>query len=60
MIFGCDLTALCQRQNTEIPMFLVEFMEQIEKTGLEVHGIYKKSGIDASVAKLRNTVEKGK
>ena len=59
-MFGCELSALCARENTNVPLFLVKFIEHIEKNGLDVVGIYRLSGNAASVTKLRYLVEQGK
>lgn len=59
-VFGCELQKLCERENTNVPRFLVKFMEHIEERGLEVVGIYRLSGNAASVTKLRYLVEQGK
>lgn len=58
-VFGCELQKLCERENTNVPKFLVQFMEHIEDKGLEVVGIYRLSGNAASVTKLRYLVEQG-
>lgn len=59
-VFGCELHKLCEREGTNVPKFLVKFMEHIEQNGLEVVGIYRLSGNAASVTKLRYLVEQGK
>ena len=59
-VFGCELQKLCERENTNVPKFLVRFMEHIEARGLDVVGIYRLSGNAASVTKLRYLVEQGK
>ena len=59
-VFGCELHKLCERENTNVPKFLVKFIEHIERRGLDVVGIYRLSGNAASVTKLRYLVEQGK
>ena len=58
-IFGADLAKFCERTRTNIPQFLVHFMEHIEKHGLDIVGLYRLSGNAASVQKLRCLVEQG-
>lgn len=58
-MFGCELKVLCEREGTNVPKFLVKFMNHIEKTGLDIVGIYRLSGNAASVTKLRYNVEQG-
>ena len=59
-MFGCELATLCERQGTSVPKFFVQFIDHIEKEGLDVVGIYRLSGNAASVNKLRYLVEQGK
>ena len=59
-VFGCELSDLCERQGTNVPKFFMQFMQHIEKVGLDVVGIYRLSGNAASVNKLRYLVEQGK
>jgi hypothetical protein len=56
-IFGADLAKFCERTRTNVPQFLVHFMEHIEKHGLDIVGLYRLSGNAASVQKLRCLVE---
>ena len=58
-MFGCELETLCEREGSNVPRFLVRFMEHIEKEGLDVVGIYRLSGNAASVTKLRYQVDQG-
>jgi len=51
---------LCERQGTSVPKFFVQFIQHIEKVGLDVVGIYRLSGNAASVNKLRYLVDQGK
>lgn len=59
-MFGCELSALCERQGTNVPKFFTQFTQHIEKVGLDVVGIYRLSGNAASINKLRYLVEQGK
>ena len=58
-MFGADLAKFCKRQNTQIPQFLIQFMEHIERVGMDTVGLYRLSGNMASVQKLRCLVEQG-
>ena len=58
-MFGCSLARLCEREKSSVPQFLVQFMEHIEKKGLETVGLYRQSGNAANVQKLRFLVEAG-
>lgn len=57
LVFGCDLTKLCERQGTMVPKFFSHFTQHIEKMGLDVVGIYRLSGNAASINKLRYQVD---
>uniref|UniRef100_A0A8C1YXT7 Rho GTPase activating protein 12b n=1 Tax=Cyprinus carpio TaxID=7962 RepID=A0A8C1YXT7_CYPCA len=55
-VFGCSLTALCQREGTSVPHFVKMCIEHVENTGLNVDGLYRVSGNLAVIQKLRFAV----
>ncbi|XP_051522466.1 rho GTPase-activating protein 12b isoform X3 [Myxocyprinus asiaticus] len=55
-VFGCSLTALCQREGTSVPNFIKMCIEHVESTGLNVDGLYRVSGNLAVIQKLRFAV----
>ncbi|XP_051959279.1 rho GTPase-activating protein 12b isoform X5 [Xyrauchen texanus] len=55
-VFGCSLTALCQREGTSVPNFVKMCIEHVESTGLNVDGLYRVSGNLAVIQKLRFAV----
>ncbi|XP_056628002.1 rho GTPase-activating protein 12b isoform X7 [Triplophysa dalaica] len=55
-VFGCSLTALCQREGTSVPNFVKMCMEHVENTGLTIDGLYRVSGNLAVIQKLRFAV----
>ncbi|XP_021335717.1 rho GTPase-activating protein 12b isoform X6 [Danio rerio] len=55
-VFGCSLTALCQREGTSVPNFVKMCIEHVENTGLNVDGLYRVSGNLAVIQKLRFAV----
>ncbi|XDV44430.1 hypothetical protein PO909_012713, partial [Leuciscus waleckii] len=55
-VFGCSLTALCQREGTSVPNFVKTCIEHVENTGLNVDGLYRVSGNLAVIQKLRFAV----
>uniref|UniRef100_A0A673KXZ3 Rho GTPase-activating protein 12-like n=1 Tax=Sinocyclocheilus rhinocerous TaxID=307959 RepID=A0A673KXZ3_9TELE len=55
-VFGCSLTALCQREGTSVPNFVKMCIEHVENTGLIVDGLYRVSGNLAVIQKLRFAV----
>ncbi|XP_065098279.1 rho GTPase-activating protein 12b isoform X3 [Paramisgurnus dabryanus] len=55
-VFGCSLTALCQREGTSVPNFVKMCIEHVENTGLKVDGLYRVSGNLAVIQKLRFAV----
>ncbi|KAK7881687.1 hypothetical protein WMY93_030096 [Mugilogobius chulae] len=55
-VFGCNLSALCQRENCTVPKFVRMCMEHVEDTGLDVDGLYRVSGNLAVIQKLRFAV----
>ena len=59
-VFGCNLTKLAEREKSNVPQFMLHFMDHIEKKGLQVVGIYRLSGNAAEIQKLRYLVEQGR
>uniref|UniRef100_A0A673I6K5 Rho GTPase-activating protein 12-like n=1 Tax=Sinocyclocheilus rhinocerous TaxID=307959 RepID=A0A673I6K5_9TELE len=55
-VFGCSLTALCQREGTSVPNFVKMCIEHVENTGLNIDGLYRVSGNLAVIQKLRFAV----
>nr|XP_039270216.1 rho GTPase-activating protein 12-like isoform X1 [Styela clava] len=57
-VFGCPLDKLCDKQGTNIPYFVKSCVEEVEKRGLNIDGIYRVSGNLSHVQKLRYTVDR--
>uniref|UniRef100_A0A9J8CI91 Rho GTPase activating protein 12a n=1 Tax=Cyprinus carpio carpio TaxID=630221 RepID=A0A9J8CI91_CYPCA len=55
-VFGSSLSSLCQRECTTVPHFVLMCIEQVEKNGLGVDGLYRVSGNLAIIQKLRFAV----
>ncbi|XP_042330546.1 LOW QUALITY PROTEIN: rho GTPase-activating protein 12 [Sceloporus undulatus] len=55
-VFGCNLSSLCQRENTTVPKFVKLCIEHVEQHGLDVDGLYRVSGNLAVIQKLRFAV----
>uniref|UniRef100_A0A3B4ATK3 Uncharacterized protein n=1 Tax=Periophthalmus magnuspinnatus TaxID=409849 RepID=A0A3B4ATK3_9GOBI len=55
-VFGCNLSALCQRENSTVPKFVRMCIDHVEDTGLDVDGLYRVSGNLAVIQKLRFAV----
>ncbi|XP_020796414.2 rho GTPase-activating protein 12b isoform X2 [Boleophthalmus pectinirostris] len=55
-VFGCSLSALCQRENSTVPKFVRMCIDHVEDTGLDVDGLYRVSGNLAVIQKLRFAV----
>uniref|UniRef100_A0A672Q459 Rho GTPase-activating protein 12-like n=1 Tax=Sinocyclocheilus grahami TaxID=75366 RepID=A0A672Q459_SINGR len=55
-VFGSSLSSLCQRENSTVPHFVLMCIEQVEKNGLGVDGLYRVSGNLAFIQKLRFAV----
>ncbi|CAG8756298.1 15675_t:CDS:10, partial [Dentiscutata erythropus] len=53
-IFGVDLAEQMRRDNHEVPLILIKCAEAIERNGgLESQGIYRVSGVQSHIQKLR-------
>ncbi|XP_052091881.1 rho GTPase-activating protein 12-like isoform X5 [Mytilus californianus] len=59
-MFGGELKIICDREKTKIPKFVVKCVAAIEKRGLEHDGIYRISGNQATIQKLRCQVDQDK
>ncbi|XP_008110552.1 rho GTPase-activating protein 12 isoform X7 [Anolis carolinensis] len=55
-VFGCNLSSLCQRENTTVPKFVKLCIDHVEEHGLDVDGLYRVSGNLAVIQKLRFAV----
>ncbi|CAM9940310.1 unnamed protein product [Lampetra planeri] len=56
-VFGCPLACLCERENSMVPLFVRMCIEAIERRGLEIDGVYRVSGNQATIQKLRIMVD---
>ncbi|XP_026998946.1 rho GTPase-activating protein 12a isoform X2 [Tachysurus fulvidraco] len=56
LVFGCNLSSLCQREKTTVPHFVRMCIDYIEKEGLDLDGLYRVSGNLAVIQKLRFAV----
>nr|XP_056713954.1 rho GTPase-activating protein 12 isoform X3 [Euleptes europaea] len=55
-VFGCNLSSLCQRENSTVPKFVKLCIDHVEEHGLDVDGLYRVSGNLAVIQKLRFAV----
>nr|VZI23313.1 unnamed protein product [Spirometra erinaceieuropaei] len=55
-VFGSVLCELCDREQTKVPTFVTRVIGAIEARGLNVSGLYRKSGNAATIQNLRNQV----
>lgn len=56
-LFGLDLSQRCERESAMIPAIVLRCAGEIEERGLDVEGIYRKSGAAPDVTKLKNQFE---
>ncbi|CAG8618131.1 12011_t:CDS:10, partial [Dentiscutata heterogama] len=58
-IFGVDLAEQMRRDNHEVPLILIKCAEAIERNGgLESQGIYRVSGVQSHIQKLRASFDR--
>ncbi|XP_032823045.1 rho GTPase-activating protein 15-like isoform X2 [Petromyzon marinus] len=57
-VFGCPLQSLCAREASTVPAFVRLCVQEVDKRGLQVDGIYRLSGNLASVQKLRYAIDR--
>lgn len=58
VLFGSDLTARCEFEKRMIPAIVSRCVEEVELRGMDVEGIYRKSGASSQVTQVRNGFEK--
>ncbi|XP_063315498.1 rho GTPase-activating protein 27 isoform X2 [Pelobates fuscus] len=56
-VFGCPLRHLCERERTDVPLFVTKCIQAVEKRGLDIDGLYRVSGNLAIIQKLRYKVD---
>ena len=57
--FGVDLTEQMTRDNVEVPPIVEKCCETIERYGLESQGLYRLSGTNNKVVKLKEKLDRG-
>ncbi|KAF2750093.1 RhoGAP-domain-containing protein [Sporormia fimetaria CBS 119925] len=57
-LFGTDLTARCEFEKRMIPAIVSRCIEEVELRGMDVEGIYRKSGGSSQVNQVRAGFEK--
>ncbi|XP_067932528.1 rho GTPase-activating protein 15-like isoform X4 [Watersipora subatra] len=56
-VFGSRLQFICDRESTTVPKFVVRCIKTIERKGLTFDGLYRISGNQAQIQKLRFLVD---
>jgi len=56
-VFGSRLQFICDREQTTVPKFVVRCIKTIERKGLDFDGLYRISGNQAQIQKLRYLVD---
>lgn len=57
VLFGSDLTARCEFEKQMIPRIVSRCIEEVELRGMDVEGIYRKSGGTSQVNQVRSGFE---
>ncbi|KAH7071895.1 hypothetical protein BKA63DRAFT_59481 [Paraphoma chrysanthemicola] len=57
VLFGSDLTARCEVEKQMIPRIVSRCIEEVELRGMDVEGIYRKSGGTSQVNQVRSGFE---
>ncbi|XP_069809510.1 rho GTPase-activating protein 27 isoform X2 [Dendropsophus ebraccatus] len=58
-VFGCHLHQLCEWEKRDVPEFVSQAIEVVERRGLDIDGLYRISGNLAVIQKLRYKVDHG-
>jgi hypothetical protein len=59
-VFGIDLNTLMTRDQQEVPWILRKCAEAVEMYGLNVVGIYRLSGTNSQIQKVKAAFDRGK
>lgn len=59
-VFGIDLTTHVKAYKTNRPFVIDKCVEEIEKRGMSIEGIYRVSGFQEEMDSLRLALDKGK
>ncbi|KAJ1553642.1 hypothetical protein HK405_007329, partial [Cladochytrium tenue] len=59
LVFGMDLANLCDRDGVSVPTVVPRSIEVIERHGLRMPGLYRLSGSNAAVQRVRAAFDKG-
>lgn len=57
-LFGSDLAARCKYEGLEIPSIVHRCIEEVEVRGMDIEGVYRKSGGSGQVNTVRSGFEK--
>jgi hypothetical protein len=58
-VFGVSLEQLFERDGSAVPMVVYQCIQAVDLFGLEVEGIYRLSGSNSHVNKLKATFDNG-
>lgn len=55
--FGIDITQVCKREKTDVPLLIQLCVHEVERRGMREVGIYRMSGTSTDVQRLRKAFE---
>ncbi|KAF2472907.1 rho-type GTPase-activating protein-like protein 2 [Lindgomyces ingoldianus] len=58
VLFGSDLTARCEFEKRVVPAIVSRCIEEVELRGMDIEGIYRKSGAASQVNQVKSGFEK--
>ena len=59
-LFGCDLAPRCEMEKRRVPLIIERCIEEVEKSGLDFEGIYRKSGGVTALKAICDSFEEGR
>jgi hypothetical protein len=59
-VFGVELTTLVKMHGTKVPVVVSSCIEEIEKRGLSLEGLYRVSGITSEVLRIKKEFDRGR
>jgi len=58
-VFGVDLETLFRRDETAVPMVVLQCIQAVDLFGLRIEGIYRLSGNAAHISQLKGVFNQG-
>jgi hypothetical protein len=58
--FGTNIQTVCKKEKSQVPYLIIGCVREVERRGLKEQGIYRVSGLNSDVQKLKKAFESSK